>query len=115
VTPGPTNFHVQLSKTSQHRSIGLLAFLVLAVSAFGQSPQIVLGSSQIQSSLDNSASGMAEAFPVTATQTVQVSSLYFMPTSAESTNREHSNQFEPSLVYLGLDLRPDDSRSVPPP
>jgi hypothetical protein len=77
VTPGPISFfHVQLCKISQHRFLGLLAFLVLAVSAFGQSPQIVLGSSQIQSSQDNNASGMAEAFPATATQTVQVSSLY---------------------------------------
>ena len=77
MTLGPSSFHVQLSKISQHRrSIGLLAFLLLAVSAFAQSPQVVLGSSQIQSSLDNNASGMAEAFPVTATKTGQVSSLY---------------------------------------
>ena len=77
MTPGPSNLHVQLYKVSQnHRSLGLLAFLVLAVSAFGQSPQIVLGSSQIQSSLDNNASGMAEAFPVTAQKTGHVSSLY---------------------------------------
>ena len=77
MTPGPTSFfQVQLYKISRHRFIGLLAFLVLAVSAFGQSPQIVLGSSQIQSSLDNNASGMAEAFPVTAPKTGQVSSLY---------------------------------------
>jgi hypothetical protein len=77
VTPGPTSFHVQLYKGSpDHRFIGLLAFLVLAVSAFGQSPQVVLGSSQIQSSRDNNASGMAEAFPVTAPKTGQVSSLY---------------------------------------
>ena len=83
MTLGPSNFHVQIYKVSQnHRSLVLLAFLVLAVSAFGQSPQIVLGSSQIQSSLDNNASGMAEAFPVTAQKTGQVSSLYvFLDTS----------------------------------
>jgi len=76
VTPGPSNFHVQLYNGSQDRAILLLAFLILAVSVFGQSPQIVLGSSQIQSSRDNNASGMAEAFPVTAPLTGQVSSLY---------------------------------------
>jgi hypothetical protein len=77
VTLGPSSFHVQLYQISQHRrSIGLLAFLVLALSAFGQSPQIVLGSLQIQSSQDNNPSGMAEAFPVTAPKTGQVSSLY---------------------------------------
>ena len=77
MTLGPSTFHVQLYKGSQHRrSVSLLAFLVLAVSAFGQSPQIVLGSSQIQSSQDTNPSGMAEAFPVTAPSTAQVSSLY---------------------------------------
>ncbi len=77
MTLGPSTFHVQLYKGSQHRrSVSLLAFLVLAVSAFGQSPQIVLGSSQIQSSQDTNPSGMAEAFPVTAPKTAQVSSLY---------------------------------------
>ena len=77
MTPGPSSFHVQPSDVSQiHRSLLLLAFLVLAMSAFGQSPQIVLGSSQIQGSQDNNASGMAEAFPVTAPKTGQVSSLY---------------------------------------
>ena len=77
MTLGPSNFHVQLYKVSQnHRFLVLLAFLVLAVSAFGQSPQIVLGSSQILSSRDNNASGMAEAFPVTSSKTGQVSSLY---------------------------------------
>ena len=77
MTLGPSTFHVQLYKGSQHRRfVSLLAFLVLAVSAFGQSPQIVLGSSQIQSSQDTNPSGMAEAFPVTAPTTGQVSSLY---------------------------------------
>ena len=77
MTPGPSTFHVQLCKGSQHRrSVGLVAFLVLAVAAFGQSPQIVLGSSQIQSSQDTNPSGMAEAFPVKAPKTGQVSSLY---------------------------------------
>jgi hypothetical protein len=71
---GPSSFYVPLYKISQ--SIGLLAFLALAVSAFGQSPQIVLGSSQIRSSQDNNASGMAGAFPVRAPKTGQVSSLY---------------------------------------
>ncbi len=77
MTLGPSSFYVPLYKISQHRrSIGLLAFLALTVSAFGQSPQIVLGSSQIRSSQDNNASGMAEAFPVRAPKTGQVSSLY---------------------------------------
>ena len=77
MTLGPSAFHVQLYKGSQHRrSVSLIAFVVLAVSAFGQSPQIVLGSSQYQSSQDTNPSGMAEAFPVTAPKTGQVSSLY---------------------------------------
>lgn len=87
MTLGPGNFHIQLRNVSQnYRSLILLTFLVLAVSAFGQSPQIVLGSSQIRSSLDNNASGMAEAFPVTAQKTGQVSSLYvFLDSSNTAT------------------------------
>jgi hypothetical protein len=77
VTPGPSNFRVQLYNSSHdHRAILLLAFLILAVSVFGQSPQIVLGSSQIQNSQDTNPSGMAEAFPLIAPKTSQVSSLY---------------------------------------
>jgi hypothetical protein len=78
VTAGPS-FHLrtQLYRDSKYRgSVALLAFLVLAVSALGQSPQIVLGSSLIQSSRDSNGSGMAEAFPLAAPKTGQVSSLY---------------------------------------
>ena len=51
-----------------------LTFFVLAKASFGQVQQ-VLGSSQIQNSLDTNSVGMAEAFPVTASSSGQVNYL----------------------------------------
>ena len=47
----------------------------LAASAFGQTSQVLLGNTRIESSLDQNPSGMAEAFPVQAVATGQVNSL----------------------------------------
>jgi hypothetical protein len=49
--------------------------LYLSIPVLAQTPQIILGSSQIQSSLDTNSVGMAEAFPVTAASSGQVNFL----------------------------------------
>ena len=49
--------------------------ILLATSAFGQQPQVILGNTNVESSLDKNPSGMARAFPVRAVATGQVNSL----------------------------------------
>jgi len=50
--------------------------ILFAYAAFAQTSPVVLGNSQILSSLDSNDSGMAEAFPVTANATGQINSLW---------------------------------------
>ena len=66
--------------TSSSRSIPQFAccvviLLILPTTALGQTTQIVLGSSQLQNSLDTSNSGMAKAFPVRANSSGEVNYL----------------------------------------
>ena len=66
--------------TFSSRSIDLLAWCVIflfvwSVTAFGQTQQVVLGTQNVQASLDTDNSQQAEAFPVTATSTAQINSL----------------------------------------
>jgi hypothetical protein len=52
-----------------------ISTVLLATSAFGQQPQLLLGDTNVESSLDQNPSGTAEAFPVQAAATGQVTSL----------------------------------------
>jgi hypothetical protein len=61
-------------RPSLDRLVFYLTLFVLASAGFGQAQQ-VLGSSQIQDSLDTNNVGMAEAFPVTASSSGQVNYL----------------------------------------
>ncbi len=69
--------HSSLSAPDRMRQLAVSLFLlvVLATSAFGQRSQILLGHPYVQGSSDNNPSGVAEAFPVQAAFTGQVSSL----------------------------------------
>jgi hypothetical protein len=65
---------------SRSRSIDLLAsyviiLSVLSITAFGQTPHVVLGTRRVEASLDTDTTQMAEAFPVTATSSAQINSL----------------------------------------
>jgi hypothetical protein len=61
----------------------LIILLICSTSAFGQTPQVVLGTQNVQASLDTDNSQEAEAFPVTANSTAQVNSLsLFLDTSS---------------------------------
>jgi hypothetical protein len=53
----------------------VIPLLLLSRTGLGQTQQSVLGTAQIQNSLDSNSSGMAEAFPVTANSSSQVNSL----------------------------------------
>jgi hypothetical protein len=53
----------------------LFVLVLLATSAFGQQPQVLLGDTNVEWSLDKNPSGTAEAFPVRAWATGQVNSL----------------------------------------
>ena len=53
----------------------VIIVFVLSITTLGQTQQIILGSPQIQTSLDNANSGTAEAFPVTTNSSGQVNSL----------------------------------------
>src|SRR4051794_25638504 len=55
---------------------GILIILIVSIGAFAQTQQVVLGSSQIQTSSDTNDAGIAEVFPVTASSSGQVSSLF---------------------------------------
>ena len=52
----------------------VIILFVLSITALGETQQILLSARQIQNSLDNNNSGMAEAFPVTANSSGQVNS-----------------------------------------
>ena len=83
--------------SSRSRSIDLLArcviiLFVCSLTAVGQAQQVVLGTQQIEASLDNDNSQMAEAFPVTATSSVQVNSLSLFLDGSNSA----------STVWVGL-------------
>ena len=60
--------------------------LLLAASAFGQQPQLLLGDIDIESSVDKNPGGTQEAFPVRALSTGQVASLsVFLDKSSSAT------------------------------
>src|SRR3977135_969667 len=66
--------------TFRSRSIDLFAWFVIilivcSLSGFGQTQQVILGTQQLQTSLDSDNSQMGEAFPVTATSSAQINSL----------------------------------------
>ena len=77
--------------TFRSRSIDLLAWYVIllfvwSVTAFGQTQQVVLGTQNVETSLDTDNSQQAEAFPVTAASTAQINSLsLFLDGSNRST------------------------------
>ena len=83
--------------SSRSRSIDLLArcviiLFVCSLTAVGQAQQVVLGTQQVEASLDNDNSQMAEAFPVTATSSAQVNSLSLFLDGSNSA----------STVWVGL-------------
>ena len=66
--------------TFRSRSVDLLAWCVIflfawSVTAFGQTQQVVLGTQNVQTSLDTDNSQQAEAFPVRANSSAQINSL----------------------------------------
>ena len=77
--------------TFRSRSIDLLAWYVIllfvwSVTAFGQTQQVVLGTQNVETSLDTNNSQQAEAFPATAASTAQINSLsLFLDGSNRST------------------------------
>ena len=83
--------------TSRSRSIDLLArcviiLFVCSITAVGQAQQVVLGTQQVEASLDNDNSQTAETFPVTATSSAQVNSLSLFLDGSNSA----------STVWVGL-------------
>jgi hypothetical protein len=69
-----------------YAAFGFCIFLMLfAASAFGQQPQLLLGDTNIESSVDKNPGGTPEAFPVQAVSTGQVTSLsVFLDTSSSA-------------------------------
>jgi hypothetical protein len=63
-----SNIHLQLAFCFW------LLFILLLTSALAQQPQVVLGDTNVENSLDSNPSGTAEAFPVRALTTGQVNS-----------------------------------------
>src|ERR1700730_14301225 len=81
------------------RSIDLLAWYVivlfiwfLSITALGQTQLVVLGTQRVEPSLDNNSSQQAEAFPVTATSSTQITSLSLFLDGSSSA----------STVWVGL-------------
>ena len=64
-----------LSKVRLHKTLSFCIFVLIATSVFGQQAQVLLGDTRIENSVDNNSAGTAEAFPVQAVATGQVSSL----------------------------------------
>jgi hypothetical protein len=63
------------SKARLYTTLSFCCFLLITTSVFGQQAQVLLGDTRIESSMDNNSTGTAEAFPVQAVATGQVSSL----------------------------------------
>ena len=70
----------------------LLVLVLLATSAFGQQPRVLLGDTNVEWSVDKNTSGTAEAFPVRAWATGQVNSLSVYLDSSNSA----------SAVWVGM-------------
>jgi hypothetical protein len=87
-SPMPLYILFAFPKVRLHIALCFCVVLVLlATSAFGQQPQVLLGDTKVESSLDNNPSGTAEAFPVQALATGHVNSLsvYLDSSSTAST------------------------------
>jgi hypothetical protein len=64
------------SKAHLHATFSFCLFVVLiTTSLFGQQAQVLVGDTTVESSVDNNSAGTAEAFPVQAVATGQISSL----------------------------------------
>src|SRR6202166_3787416 len=103
--------------TFRSRSIDLLAWYVIllfvwSVTAFGQTQQVVLGTQNVETSLDTDNSQQAEAFPVTAASTAQINSLSLF---LDGSNR--STQVWVGLYsnYYGLPLTLQRQEMIPQP
>jgi hypothetical protein len=75
------------SRSIPHLVCCVVILLILPATAFGQTTQIVLGSSQLQNSVDTNSSGMAEAFPVRANSSGPVNSLSVFLDSSNTAGR----------------------------
>ena len=64
-----------LFKARFYESLSFCLFVLIATSVFGQQAQVLLGDTKVESSVDSNSVGTAEAFPVQAVATGQVSSL----------------------------------------
>jgi hypothetical protein len=64
-----------LSKVRLLKTLSFCVLVLIASSVFGQQAQVLLGDTRIESSVDHNSAGTAEAFPVRAVATGQVSSL----------------------------------------
>jgi hypothetical protein len=81
-SPAKARLHTTLSWS-------ICLFVLITTAVFGQQPQVLVGDTRIESSVDNNSSGTAEAFPVQAVATGQVSSLsvYLDSSNSASTVR----------------------------
>jgi Big-like domain-containing protein len=97
-----------LSKARLHTTLPFCLFVLIATSVFGQQAQVLLGDTAVESSVDNNSAGTAEAFPVQAVATGQVSSLsvYLDPSNRASTVRvgvyASSNGHPQALLSSGV-------------
>jgi hypothetical protein len=76
-----------IDRLAQHLIVRLtLALVLLSMTAVGQAQQFVLGTTQIEDSLDSTRAGMAEAFPVVARSSGQVNfiSVFLDPSNTAS-------------------------------
>ena len=71
----PYTWYARLKSPIQTVSWFCILLTVIVSSAFGQQPQVLLGGTNVESSVDSNPSGTAEAFPVQAGATGQVNSL----------------------------------------
>jgi hypothetical protein len=89
-----------------------LLFTLLATSAFAQQPQVVLGDTNLEDYSDSNPSGTAEAFPVRALATGQVTSLSVYLDSSNSAQTvwvgmyTNANGHPQALLANGLISRP---------
>jgi hypothetical protein len=63
------------SKARLYATFSFCLFVLITTSLFGQQAQVLVGDTKIESSVDNNSAGSAEAFPVQAVATGQVSAL----------------------------------------
>src|SRR5690348_617330 len=74
----------QVALLNRRTKVSLCCGVLLLLLSFAQAQQAILGSTYIQRSLDSNAAGTAEAFPVIASSSGQVNSLYLFLDSSNA-------------------------------